>query len=52
MVQQDELLLRNGMRVKLFGEPIQVKAEIAQLPGSSGHADKDGLIHWVNAIYQ
>lgn len=36
--------------IKLFGEPIQVKAEIAQLPGSSGHADKDGLIHWVNAF--
>ena len=36
--------------IKLFGEPIQVKAEIAQLPGSSGHADKDGLIRWVSAF--
>jgi metallo-beta-lactamase family protein len=36
--------------IKLFGEPIQVKAEIAQLPGSSGHADKDGLIRWISAF--
>lgn len=36
--------------IKLFGEPIQVKAEIAQLPGSSGHADKDELIRWVSAF--
>ena len=36
--------------VKLFGEPIEVKAEICQLTGMSGHADKDGLLRWVNAF--
>lgn len=36
--------------IKLFGEPIQVKAEIAQLPGASGHADKAGLIKWISAF--
>ena len=33
--------------VKLFGETIEVKAELAQLDGVSGHADKNGLLHWV-----
>ncbi len=33
--------------VKLFGESIQVRAEIRKLVGMSGHADKNGLIDWV-----
>jgi len=33
--------------VKLFGERISVKAEIAQLTGMSGHADHDGLLRWI-----
>jgi len=33
--------------VKLFGESIQVRAEIKKLVGMSGHADKNGLIEWV-----
>ncbi len=37
-------------QVKLFGETIDVKAEIAQLEGLSGHADKNGLIEWVNGF--
>ena len=36
--------------VKLFGETIEVKAELAQLDGVSGHADKNGLLHWVEAF--
>lgn len=36
--------------VKLFGEPIEVKCEVGRLPGISGHADKDGLLAWVNAF--
>ena len=36
--------------VKLFGETIEVKAELAQLDGVSGHADKNGLLHWVGAF--
>ena len=34
--------------VKLFGETINVSAQIAFLPGISGHADKQGLINWLN----
>ncbi len=37
-------------KVKLFGEEIAVKAEIAVLPGTSSHADKKGLISFVNAF--
>ncbi len=36
--------------VRLFGETIQVNAEIKQLAGLSGHADKNGLLHWINSF--
>ena len=41
-------ILQNGAkRVKLFGEEVAVRAEIATLHGTSGHADRDGLMNWV-----
>lgn len=43
-------ILEGAEEVKLFGEPIQVRAKIMQLPGISGHADKNGLIEWVTAF--
>ena len=33
--------------MKLFNEEITVRAEIVVLPGTSGHADKNGLIDWL-----
>lgn len=36
--------------VKLFGETIEIKAEIKILPGISGHADETGLIDWLSSI--
>ena len=36
--------------VKLFGESIQVRAEIKKLVGMSGHADKNGLIEWISGF--
>ena len=40
--------LQNGAKsVKLFGEEIAVNAEIATLKGTSGHADKAGLLNWL-----
>ena len=36
--------------IKLFGEDIQVNCEIGQLPGKSGHADRDGLAAWINGF--
>lgn len=41
-------LIEGANEVKLFGEQIDVRAEIAQLPGLSGHADRDGLIDWIS----
>ena len=38
--------------VKLFGETITVSANIQQLAGVSGHADKKGLLEWVNHFEQ
>ncbi len=36
--------------VKLFGEEIAVCAEIATLHGTSGHADQQGLLNWLDAF--
>ena len=36
--------------VRLFGETILVRANIATLAGMSGHADKNGLLEWIGAI--
>ncbi|MDO4322872.1 MAG: MBL fold metallo-hydrolase [Lachnospiraceae bacterium] len=43
-------LLDGATSVKLFGEEIEVKAEICRLPGISGHADNQGLIRWISAF--
>ena len=43
-------LIEGATDVKLFGEAIEVRAEICQLTGLSGHADKNGLLAWVNAF--
>ena len=45
--------LQNGAKaVKLFGEEISVSAEIATLHGTSGHADKAGLLDWLGGFTQ
>ena len=43
-------LLEGAKTVTLFGEEINVKAEIRKLDGVSGHADKDGLLRWINSF--
>ena len=43
-------LLNGAKEVKLFGENIQVHAEILNLPGISGHADRDMLTKWASAF--
>ena len=45
-------LVDGAKKVKLFNEEIQVNATIDVLPGVSGHADKDGLIAWLQAFQQ
>ena len=44
------VLVEGVNEVKLFGETIAVRASIKTLAGLSGHADKNGLIEWVNAF--
>ena len=39
-------LLEGATTVRLFSEDIAVKAEIASLHGTSGHADQNGLLTW------
>ncbi len=36
--------------VKLFGDEVAVNAQIGFLPGVSGHADKQGLIDWLEGF--
>jgi len=43
-------LLEGARTVRLFGEDVTVKAKIAQLHGTSGHADMDGLLSWIEAF--
>lgn len=40
----------NLNEVKLFGEPIEIRAKITSLAGMSGHADKNGLIDWITGF--
>ena len=44
------LLLGGAKEVKLFGESIEVHAQIKNLAGISGHADQQRLLDWVRAI--
>lgn len=43
-------LLEGAKEVKLFGEVIEVKAQITKIAGISGHADQRGLLKWVNSF--
>ena len=43
-------LVEGAEEVKLFGETIRVRAQIKQLAGLSGHADKNGLIDWLSGF--
>lgn len=43
--------LQDGEKeVKVLGEEIRVEAEIATLQGVSGHADKNGLLRWLDGF--
>ncbi|MBS6193978.1 MAG: MBL fold metallo-hydrolase [Clostridiales bacterium] len=43
-------LVEGAPQIKLFGEEVQVNAEIKVLPGTSGHADDKGLMEWASAF--
>jgi metallo-beta-lactamase family protein len=43
-------ILTGASSVSIFGEEIAVNATIANLPNSSAHADKIGLINWLSHL--
>ncbi len=43
-------LLEGEKTITLFGESVSVNAEIATLQGMSGHADRDGLVNWLQGF--
>ena len=50
--RQPRLLFSGTKEITLFGEEIQVNAEIYNLEGFSGHADRDALFAWAAAFRQ
>ncbi len=44
------ILVDGAKRVQIFGEEIEVNAEIQRLEGFSGHADQAGLLEWIGAF--
>lgn len=43
-------LLNGDKKVTIFGEKINVEAEIYNLEGFSGHADRNGLLEWLSGF--
>ena len=43
-------LIEGVTDVRLFGEDITVRAEIKSLKGTSGHADRKGLLNWLSGF--
>ncbi len=44
------ILLDGAKKVKLFGEEVRVNATIERIEGFSGHAGRDEIIEWINAV--
>lgn len=42
-------IIDGAKTVKMFGEPVEVRAEIRTIGGFSAHADHDELLRWVQA---
>ena len=43
-------IVEGAKEVKLFGEQIEIRAQIMKLIGMSGHADKNGLLKWIGGF--
>lgn len=44
-------IIKDGVeKVKIFGEEIRIQADIEDIQGFSGHADRDGLLEWLNGF--
>ena len=45
-------IMDGAEKIKLFGTDYLVRAKIVQMEGMSGHADKNGLLHWIESFKQ
>ena len=43
-------IVDGAKHVTIFGEQVEVHAQVRSLPGLSGHADHDGLIKWITSF--
>ena len=43
-------LLEGEPEIKIHGQPVPVRAHVAQLSGFSAHADEDELVRWTTAL--
>ena len=44
------IIYDGAKKVKIFNEEINIRAQVGLLPGISGHADKNGLLYWINSF--
>jgi metallo-beta-lactamase family protein len=44
------LILDGRKEVRIHGRNYKVRAQLAQIFGFSGHADRDGLLRWIDAL--
>ena len=45
-------LMAGEKTLRIFGEDVPVRAEVASLAGLSAHADADQLLHWLRSTPQ
>lgn len=45
-------LVAGAKSIKLFGEYVSIRAEVAQIEGLSAHADQTGLLGWLQGLGQ
>ena len=45
-------ILDGAEEIKIFGEPVAIRAKIESLKSLSGHADRDGLLDWLGGFQE
>lgn len=42
-------LARGGTTLRIYGDDVPIRAEVAAMDGFSAHADSDALVHWMRS---